>query len=222
MPPSPGEHDPTRSGADGFDLSPPADLLVQAYLAGCFPMAEPGTGEVLWYSPDPRAIQPFADGDPLGSFHIRGSLAKRVRKGGFRITIDQAFSAVIAACAEPRAHEADTWISPGLMRSYQALHDHGVAHSVEAWHDNDLVGGVYGVALGGAFFGESMFSRVPYGSQVCLVHLVHHLRDRGYSLFDVQFVNPHLDQFGVVEVRRDHYLRLLADATALPVSWSGA
>jgi leucyl/phenylalanyl-tRNA--protein transferase len=222
MPPAADEPDPARPTAGDPDRSPPADLLVRAYLAGCFPMAEPGTGEVRWYSPDPRAIQPFADGDPLGAFHIRRSLAKRVRNKGLRVTIDRAFPAVIAACAEPRAHEADTWISPGLMRAYQALHDHGVAHSVEAWHDNALVGGVYGVALGGAFFGESMFSRVPYGSQVCLVHLVDHLQARGYTLFDVQFVNPHLEQFGVVEVRRDHYLRLLAVATALPVSWASA
>lgn len=219
MPPLSGKPEPAEPHANEGDTSPPASLLVQAYLAGCFPMADPDTGQVGWYSPDPRAIQPFTEGDPLGTFNVRRSLAKRVRNAGYRITRDRAFAEVLAACAEPRPGEPDTWISPGLTRSYQSLHDHGIAHSVEAWHGDTLVGGLYGVAIGGAFFGESMFSRMPDASQVCLVHLVEHLREQGYTLLDVQFVNPHLAQFGIVEVRREHYLHLLANAASLPVTW---
>lgn len=214
--PEPGT--PPTEDADSH-TRPHASLLIRAYQAGCFPMADPDTGEVGWYSPDPRAVLPFAAGDPLGAFHLKRSLAKRVRQGIYRVTRNRAFDKVIAGCAEPRPTEPETWISPGLMDAYRSLHAAGAAHSVEAWHEGALVGGIYGVALGGAFFGESMFSRRPYASQVCLAHLVDHLRQRGYTLFDVQFVNPHLVQFGVVEVRRDRYLELLAVAVARPVTW---
>lgn len=211
---APHAHRPADDAA-----APPPELLARAYRAGAFPMADSITGEVGWYSPDPRAVQPFVEGDPLGTFRVRRSLAKRVRNAGYTVTRSTAFAQVIAACAKPRPKEPETWISPGLMQSYILLHERGLAHSVECWHDGQLVGGLYGVALGGAFFGESMFSRVPDASQVALVHLVEHLRSRGYTLLDVQFVNPHIEQFGVVEVRRAHYLRLLEDAVALPVTW---
>lgn len=195
------------------------ELLVRAYLAGAFPMAEGRSGRVSWYSPEPRAVMPFVEGDPLGAFHVRKSLAKNVRRAAFDMTQDRAFAEVIAGCAEPRVDDADTWISPAIVSAFTELHRHGLAHSVEAWDGARLVGGIYGLALGGAFFGESMFSRRPNASQVCLVHLVEHLRSRGYTLFDVQFVNPHLEQFGVVEVRRERYMQMLAEAVALPVAW---
>lgn len=197
------------------------ELVVRGYCLGAFPMARSRTGKIEWYRPDPRAIL------PLDRFHVRRSLAKRVRNGGFRITLDAAFERVMAACSEPgqpgTARE-DTWISPEIARVYTELHRLGVAHSVEAWHDGPegdrLVGGLYGVALGSAFFGESMFSREKDASKVCLVHLVEHLRARGYTLLDVQFVNPHLVQFGVEEIPNEEYLQRLAEALEADVTWS--
>jgi len=195
-------------------------LVLSAYCQGLFPMADSRDGEIGWYSPDPRAIQPFAQGDPLGSFKVRRSLAKRVRNGGFELTTDRCFADVIRACASvPRNDELGTWINPEIERLYTALHHHGFAHSVEAWHDGALVGGLYGVAIGAAFFGESMFSRRPDASQVAYVWLIEHLRQRGYQLLDVQFVNPHLEQFGVVEVPREDYLALLREAIDRRMDW---
>ena len=183
-------------------------------------MADGREGEIDWYSADPRAIQPFVEGDPLGAFHLKRSLAKQLRKNQFEVTTDRCFTDVIHACATvPRGDEEGTWISPEIEAVYTALHEIGFAHSVEAWQDGELVGGIYGVAIGGAFFGESMFSRQPYASQVCYVWLIEHLRRCGYRLFDVQFVNPHLVQFGVVEVPRDDYLGLLDEAIELEVGW---
>lgn len=184
-------------------------------------MAEGRDGEISWYSPDPRAIQPFVLGDPLGTFHVKRSLAKQVRKHPFEITTDRCFAQVIHDCATlPRQDESGTWISPHLESLYYELHENNFAHSVEAWHEGELAGGIYGVTIGGAFFGESMFSLKPYASQVCYVWLVEHLLARGYQLFDVQFVNPHIEQFGVVEVPRDDYLVMLEAAIELDVSWS--
>ncbi|XAL99456.1 leucyl/phenylalanyl-tRNA--protein transferase [Phycisphaeraceae bacterium D3-23] len=195
-------------------------LIVRAYLAGAFPMADGRSGPVQWYSPDPRAVIPIAEGDPLGAFRVRRSLAKRVRTTKFVLTQDHAFAEVIAACALPRANDdGETWISPAVAEVFADLHRLGYAHSAECWDNGELVGGIYGLALGGAFFGESMFSRKPYASQIALVHLVEHLRKRGYTLFDVQFVNPHLEQFGVVEIRRTHYIRLLEAAVEGDVTW---
>lgn len=197
------------------------ELILKAYCQGLFPMADGLDGEIGWYSPDPRAIQPFVQGDPLGSFHLRRSLARQVRRQPFEITTDRCFAQVIHACATvPRGDDNGTWISPEIESLYTALHRHGFAHSVEAWDDDgQLVGGIYGPAIGGAFFGESMFSVKPYASQLCYVWLIDHLRRQGYTLFDVQFVNPHLEQFGVVEVPRDDYLTLLDAAIELDVSW---
>ena len=221
MPTCPDEH--TSPAAEPgqwlHEQSPDPGLLVRAYLAGAFPMADAETGEVHWYSPDPRGVLPFTQDDPLGEFRVRRSLAKRVRHGGFEVTIDRAFSEVIRACAKPRPEEPETWISEGLIASYNALHEGGIGHSVEAWHGGELVGGLYGLSLGGAFFGESMFSRRPDASQVCLVHLVDHLRARGFTLLDVQLTNPHLLQFGVVEIPRSRYLQLLEAAVTQPVTW---
>lgn len=197
-----------------------ADILLSAYCQGLFPMAEGRDGEIGWYSPDPRAIQPFLQGDPLGSFRVRRSLAKRIRNAGYTVTTDRCFGQVIHACAtSPRDDGHGTWISPQIEALYSQLHEAGFAHSVEAWHEGQLIGGLYGVAIGAAYFGESMFSTMPDASQVCYAWLVDHLRERGYRLLDVQFVNPHLEQFGVVEVPRDDYLLMLDQAIDLPCVW---
>ena len=201
-----------------MNLTP--DHLLNAYCQGIFPMAQGRDGEIAWYSADPRAIQPFLQGDPLGAFYVRRSLAKQLRKERFTMTTDRCFAEVIHACATvPRGDEQGTWINAEIEALYTATHELGFAHSVEAWHEGQLVGGIYGIAIGGAFFGESMFSREPYASQACYAWLIEHLRERGYTLFDVQFTNPHIEQFGVVEVPRDDYLVLLEDAIELEVTW---
>lgn len=194
------------------------ELVVRAYAAGAFPMAcDRDSAQVDWYSPDPRAVLPLDNG-----FRVRRSLAKRVRNAGFRVSRDEAFVEVIDACAQPREDDPQTWINPAIREVFVQLHDLGVAHSVEAWRDGVLVGGLYGMVLGGAFFGESMFSRCADASQVCLVRLVEHLRSRAFSLLDVQFVNPHLEQFGIVELPRAEYLRRLDTALAQPATWDPA
>ena len=198
------------------------DLLLNAYCQGVFPMADGPAGEVGWYAPDPRAVQPFADGDPLGTFKLRRSLAKRVRNGGLQITTNRCFADVIHACAQPRSADNGVWISDEIQRVYTDLHHAGFAHSVEAWREGQLVGGLYGVAIGAAFFGESMFSREPDASQVTYVWLIEHLRQQGYQLLDVQFVNPHIEQFGVVEVASDDYLKMLEDAIQSERIWHSA
>lgn len=198
-----------------------AELVMQTYGVGAFPMARPAApgprgeaGEIDWYRPDPRAILPLD-----GRFRVRRSLRRRVRRGDFDITFNRAFERVIRACAQPRPTSSETWISEPIIRVYTELHRRGLAHSVEARRGGEVVGGLYGVALGGAFFGESMFSRVSEASQVCLVHLVEHLRARGFVLLDVQFTNPHLEQFGVAAVPCEDYLARLAAAASMDVSW---
>jgi leucyl/phenylalanyl-tRNA--protein transferase len=185
----------------------PADLLVSAYTHGWFPMA--GDDSVIrWYSPDPRGII------PLDSFRVPSRLARVVRSGRFEIRIDDSFPEVIRACAEAERDPEDSgsWISEEIAASYRALHDSGIAHSVETWRDGQLVGGLYGVAIGGAFFGESMFHRATDASKVALVVLVDRLRQRGYRLLDTQWVTDHLAQFGAVEIARSKYLKLLDDS----------
>ena len=185
----------------------PADLLVSAYTHGWFPMA--GDDAVIrWYSPDPRGII------PLDSFHIPTRLARVVRSRRFEVRIDESFSEVIRACAEAERDPEDSgsWISDEIAESYRALHASGIAHSVETWRDGQLVGGLYGVAIGGAFFGESMFHRATDASKVALVALVDRLRQRGYRLLDTQWVTDHLVQFGAVEIRRAEYLKLLDES----------
>ena len=194
------------------------DMLVWAYCRGIFPMADSRSGEIAWYSPDPRAIL------PLDGFHVSRSLRRRVRSGQYHITTDQAFERVILACAESRSDGADTWINDEIHAAYTAMSRAALSHSVEAWRDEseqELVGGLYGVALGGAFFGESMFSRARDASKVCLVHLVEHLCRNGFRLLDTQFQTPHLAHFGVVEIPRAEYLERLDEAIRLQASWEG-
>lgn len=190
-------------------LSP--ELLLSAYAQGVFPMADPDAGNAIyWYAPDPRAIL------PLDAFHISKNLRKLVRRGVFEVTTDRAFPDVMAACAD----RAETWISDEIIRAYTALHEHGFAHSVECWQGGALVGGLYGVALGGAFFGESMFHRARDASKVALVHLVERLRSGGFVLLDVQFTTPHLARFGVVEIPRTAYEARLAAALPVQGCWT--
>ncbi len=197
--------------------------MLEAYRRGLFPMGDPDTGDIGWYDPDPRGVIPL---EP-GGFRVPRSLRAKVRRGRFRITTDRAFERVIRACAEPRSDDG-VWISEPIIEVYCTLHAHGHAHSIEAWLDEGdaeptLVGGLYGVAVGAAFAGESMFSRPDLGgtdaSKVCLVHLVGHLRRAGFTLLDTQFTNAHLEQFGCVEIPRDAYRRQLIEATACEVAW---
>jgi leucyl/phenylalanyl-tRNA--protein transferase len=187
----------------------PIDLLVSAYASGWFPMAVEG-GEIRWFSPDPRGII------PLDSFHISRRLARVVRSGAFTIHVDRDFEAVIRSCAlADRDDEGGTWIDAEIYDSYCALHQAGYAHSVEAWQNGALAGGLYGVALGGAFFGESMFHRVTDASKVALVALVERMRERGFTLLDTQWTTGHLEQFGAVDIPREEYLRRLEAALRL-------
>lgn len=195
-----------------------AEKLVWAYCNGVFPMAETRNGTVNWYSPDPRAIL------PLDQFHVSKSLRRRLKNNPFEITHDQAFREVMTLCAKPRGYERDTWINDEIISGYSELHEMGLAHSVEAWQEESgerkLVGGLYGVTIGGAYFGESMFSRATDASKVCLAHLVDHMNDRGYTLLDVQFNSSHMAQFGVIDIPRDDYLKLLRMAIQQTVRWA--
>jgi leucyl/phenylalanyl-tRNA--protein transferase len=181
------------------------DPLLIAYRTGYFPMADPKSGVISWYSPDPRAII------PLESFHIPHSLRKLIKQGIFEIRFNTAFEMVIRGCAD----RGDTWISPEIIRAYTSLNSLGHAHSVEAWQRGDLVGGLYGVSIGGAFFGESMFSYVPNASKVALVHLVKRLLERHFLLLDSQIINEHMKQFGAIEIPRSEYLAVLSKAVRL-------
>jgi len=162
-------------------------------------------GEIGWFSPDPRGII------PLDAFHIPHGLKRVLRKGIFQIKLDTSFEAVVRACAD----RPETWISERIIQSYANLHRLGFAHSVEAWLENKLAGGLYGVSVQGAFFGESMFHRVPDASKVALVELVNRLNNRGFRLLDTQFVNNHLKQFGAIEIPRRKYMHLLKQALSV-------
>jgi leucyl/phenylalanyl-tRNA--protein transferase len=185
------------------------DVLLRAYARGIFPMAHPD-GEVYWYAPDPRAIL------PLDGLHVSGSLKRALRFGRFEVRVDSAFVQVMRACAEARPGRETTWISEGLVDAYTRLHRLGFAHSVEAWRDGRLAGGLYGVALRGLFAGESMFSRERDASKVALVHLVHRLRARGFTLLDTQFLTPHLQRLGAIEIPAAVYQQLLVEALQVP------
>jgi leucyl/phenylalanyl-tRNA---protein transferase len=183
------------------------DILLEAYAAGIFPMAESADDpELFWVDPNRRGII------PLEAFHVPRRLQRVLRRGGFAVRVDTAFAAVIRGCAEASETRPATWINDEIVRLYGALFERGAAHSVECWHGGELVGGLYGVSLGAAFFGESMFSRVTDASKVALVELVVRLRRGGYRLLDTQFLTPHLAQFGAIEISRARYHRLLADA----------
>jgi leucyl/phenylalanyl-tRNA---protein transferase len=185
------------------------DALLSAYASGWFPMAQ-GPGEIRWYSPDPRGII------PLDTFHVSRRLGRSLRQHHFEIRVDTSFRAVIDACAAREDADGD-WIDAEIVESYCALHQQGFAHSVETWQDGVLVGGLYGVAVKGAFFGESMFHRVSDASKAALSALVDRLRARGYALLDTQWVTGHLAQFGAVEVPRRRYLRMLDEALKIDV-----
>jgi len=188
------------------------ELVLQAYRAGAFPMADPDE-EIGWYSPDPRCIF------PLDRFHVPRTIRQAVRRGIFEVRVNTAFDEIIAACAD---RPEGTWISDEIMAVYRALHRRGYAHSVESWQGAGLAGGLYGVALGGGFFGESMFTRVSNASKVALAALVERLRARGFVLLDTQWSTPHLARFGAVEIPRREYLRRLRAALALPCRFADA
>jgi leucyl/phenylalanyl-tRNA---protein transferase len=182
-------------------------ILLQAYAAGIFPMSESADDpELFWVDPTRRGIIPLDD------FHVPRRLKRVLRRGGFEVRCDTAFAEVMRGCAEASETRPSTWINDEILRLYRSLFEAGAAHSVECWLDGELAGGLYGVSLGGAFFGESMFSRASEASKVALVHLVARLRLGGYRLLDTQFVTTHLAQFGAVEISRARYHRLLADA----------
>lgn len=183
------------------------DLLLQAYRIGYFPMAEDRfSQEVFWVRPDVRGIIPLDD------FHISRSLKKAVRQDRYRVTVNKAFNKVIEGCAMPQSHRWQTWINAQIMEAFQELHRMGLAHSIETWDEDQLVGGLYGVSMGAVFFGESMFSTATDASKVALVHLVARLRAGGYSMLDAQFQTGHLKQFGTVEVEADDYHIMLQKA----------
>jgi leucyl/phenylalanyl-tRNA--protein transferase len=193
------------------------DLLLQAYRTGLFPMAERrDSPELYWLDPEQRGIL------PLDGFHLSKRLRRTVRSGPYRVTADQAFEAVIAGCAGSAAGREESWINPEIARLFTALHRLGHAHSVECWAGNALVGGLYGLALGQAFFGESMFSRARDASKVALVHLVARLRLGGFTLLDTQFTTEHLAQFGAHEIPRARYRRQLAQAVDGQARWLAA
>jgi leucyl/phenylalanyl-tRNA--protein transferase len=186
------------------ELTP--ELVLHAYRMGAFPMADED-GTVYWYSPDSRCILEF------DRFRVSSSLRQVIRRKTFEVRVDHSFEQVIRACAD-RAE--GTWISAEIIEVYSELHRRGYVHSVESWRDDRLVGGLYGVAIGGAFFGESMFYRVSDASKVALVALVGRLQDRGFALLDTQWSTPHLERFGAVEISRREYSRRLEQALALP------
>ncbi|MBI3393315.1 MAG: leucyl/phenylalanyl-tRNA--protein transferase [Nitrospirae bacterium] len=187
-------------------MNPPLtpDLLEAAYRRGLFPMAEEA-GRIAWYSPDPRGVF------DLDRFHVPRRLARVIRSGRFDIAIDADFEAVIRACAG----REETWLNEEMIAAYVALHRKGLAHSVEARRENRRAGGLYGVAIGGAFMGESMFHVETDASKVCLAHLVERLKERGFVLLDTQFLTPHLARFGARWIPRSEYLRRLANALTL-------
>lgn len=191
-------HEPVR-------LDP--ELLLRAYATGVFPMAESADDpEVFWVRPDLRGII------PLDSFHVPASLEKTIRRGVFDVKANTAFEKVMMGCAAARESRPSTWINKTIFEAYTSLHRAGHCHSVEAWYDGELAGGLYGVSLGSAFFGESMFSNRTDASKVCLVWLVRHLRQRGFTLLDTQFTTEHLRRFGAVDVPRKAYEKLLEGA----------
>src|SRR5258706_68246 len=199
---------------------PNAELLLRAYARGIFPMVDPSSGMIHSYCPAHRAVI------PLDAFHVPRSLARLAKRRVFELRSDTAFEAVIRACAEPRPDRPETWLDERLVRAYVELHARGFAHSVGAWHDRALVGGLDGVPRGAAFFGESMFSRPEAGgrdsSKLCLATLVELLRAGGFPLLDTQFRTPPLARFGCVELPRALYLERLAEALARRGRWPSA
>jgi leucyl/phenylalanyl-tRNA---protein transferase len=191
------------------------DLLLRAYRLGLFPMAESRSSRVLhWLDPEARGVL------PLDQFHVPRSLLKTLRSGKFDVTADVDFVGTIAACAAMRPNRPDTWINRDIERLFVSLYELGFAHSIESWQDGRLVGGLYGACLGGAFFGESMFSTATDASKVALVHLVARLRLGRFSLLDTQFITAHLARFGTIEIPRARYHELLAQAVETPARFA--
>ncbi len=206
--------DPDGLLAIGGDLSP--ERILSAYRQGIFPWYSDGQ-PILWWSPDPRTV--------LFPAHLKisRSLRKTLRKRNFRVTLDQAFDEVIAACAQPRPGSSGTWITTGMSQAYTLLHRAGRAHSVEAWLDDELAGGLYGISIGRVFFGESMFSHRPDASKVAFVHLVHQLESWGFPLLDCQVYSQHLASLGAEEINRTAFLRRLQPLCAMeghPGNWA--
>ena len=189
-----------------------ADLLLTGYQIGIFPMADLD-GSIGWYAPDPRAVL------PLDQFHVPKTLAKTVRRGVFEVEVDRDFEGTVRACAAPAPGREVTWISEDVVHAYSELHRMGLAHSVECWRDGEFAGGLYGVALGGAFFGESMVSRQRDASKVALVALVERLRAGGFAMLDTQMTTPHLERFGVTEIPRAVFERDLEAALRVRGDW---
>ena len=188
-----------------FEITP--QVLLKAYACGIFPMSESADDPGLfWVEPELRGVL------PLDQFHIPRSLKKSMRRSGFEFHIDRKFDAVLDACAEETGDRPSTWINKRIKSLYSQLHEMGNAHSFEAWQDGELVGGLYGVRLGSAFFGESMFSRVTDASKATLVFLVQQMRENRFLLLDTQFTTPHLERFGVIEIPRDTYQMQLEEA----------
>jgi leucyl/phenylalanyl-tRNA---protein transferase len=183
------------------------ELLCAAYAQGYFPMPDPETEEILWYRPDPRAIL------PLNHFHCSHTLKRTIRQGIFQVTFDKAFSDVIRGCAD----REDTWINEEMREAYERMFAVGLGHSVEVWQREKLVGGLYGISLGGAFFGESQFSRARDASKVATFHLGEHLKAKGFLLHECQFMTPHLKSLGAVEIADGEYQKLLRKAVSLEV-----
>ncbi len=202
----PDPHNATAEGlvALGGDFSP--ERLLLAYRSGIVPWTD---APISWWSPDPRGIF------ELDHFHVSRSLAKFLRRNPYTVTRDRAFRAVMEGCAAPDARRGKTWITPKFIEGYTLLHQQGHAHSVECWHGNELIGGIYGVVVGGLFAGESMFHRADNASKVALHHLVTHLRARGFVLFDIQMVTDATRQLGAMEIPRADYLERLSRATGL-------
>lgn len=196
-----------RGGEKRLELTP--QLLLKAYSCGLFPMAESADDPtIFWVEPELRGII------PLDEFHVPRSLSRTMRRNRFEIGINTAFPAVIDGCAEPAPGRRSTWINAPIRSLYCELNRLGHAHSVEAWRDGELVGGLYGVSLGAAFFGESMFSRESDASKVCLAHLVERLQERGFILLDTQFTTDHLRRFGAIDIGREEYEERLSEALA--------
>lgn len=183
-----------------------AELLVKAYANGYFPMPDPDTGEVMWFNPEPRAII------PLNHFHASSSLHRSIKRSGWRFAVDTDFEGVMRACAD----RADTWITDDFVRVYSDLYNFGLAHSVEVWNHDRLVGGLYGVSLGGAFFAESKFHRETDASKAALWYLVEEMKRCKMSLLEVQFMTPHLEKLGAVAIPAAEYAKLLLNALQAP------
>ena len=191
------------------------EWLLDAYTHGIFPWPIfDATDILIWWSPDPRAIF------ELDRFHVSRRLWRTCRSGDFQVTCDRDFAGVITACATAGDRRGQTWLTPAMIVAYERLHELGHAHSIEVWHDGRLAGGTYGVAIGGLFAGESMFFEARDASKVALVHLVHHLRQQGYSLFDIQQLTDHTASLGALEIPREEYLSRLAAAVSQPVTFA--